>query len=186
MLPGRRTQQQHQQQRREGPTCEICGRQYNTRDKLNAHLFTHHNMATKVQCPICPKSFTRRDVMKLHYKRVHFTQSIPKGVRLSLPHPTPAALPGTLLSSSPRLPSISHASGLSPFWTDTDQESLHNLQQQSAAAQDQAVKAVEQAVLQQYKPDSMSMQELIKSEDSTNNPVQEIINQESLKDDGKS
>ena len=55
--------------------CSLCGQSYNTKDKLSAHLFSKHAVQTRITCHGCPKSFTRKDVMMLHYRRVHLGQT---------------------------------------------------------------------------------------------------------------
>ena len=52
--------------------CSLCGENFYTKANLNRHILTKHKDLAPVECPVCYKGFSRKDVMKKHMKDVHF------------------------------------------------------------------------------------------------------------------
>ena len=51
--------------------CEICNRNFKTKQNLNSHIASVHEKKKPYQCEICDKAFTEKSKMKLHAASVH-------------------------------------------------------------------------------------------------------------------
>ena len=52
--------------------CDICGRHFNSKDKLRLHMF-NHRIYYKIQCAVCDKEYKTNQSMRKHL-RTHFEQ----------------------------------------------------------------------------------------------------------------
>ena len=52
--------------------CSLCRENFYTKANFNRHILTKHKDLAPVECPVCYKGFSRKDVMKKHMKDVHF------------------------------------------------------------------------------------------------------------------
>ena len=51
-------------------SCDMCENSFVDKSTLNRHIKNKHKFSEGFQCPVCPKSFSRREHLKLH-KMVH-------------------------------------------------------------------------------------------------------------------
>ncbi len=52
-------------------SCEICGKLYETRSRLNIHINSFHKGLREVECEICNGRYTTKLALKGHIKRQH-------------------------------------------------------------------------------------------------------------------
>ena len=51
--------------------CHLCSFNSKHKHSINRHIEIQHGAPQKIKCPICPKTFSRKDHLKTHLKKIH-------------------------------------------------------------------------------------------------------------------